>query len=413
MNDSTQILILYSKYAEQCYTKFLLGEKSFTEAAKKVMENNSSRANLKDFMFDILSVTLSSLLKMAFVYQSEMFKNNGLNEALPEEKNLLSDIKAKIASQNKTINNTMLYKLIRDAIVHSDTEHPNCKVTNIDEFTLTLKPKGQKEINIKLSNTDMMKIIAVFNLNIENAIYYTEIKEADLQNAIDSNTLNIENLENYISVWQYQKPVKFDEHQKEALLNYFYSNNEILKSRYNLGSGYGEVLMSRIPFPFNAYNLYTDYMKVVYYFMMLSRNVNSDILDIETKFYNFYKENNAPLREFLTINPQIDISNNILLAAFANLATTVNKSEFAKIMSHAGYNIDEDTANHLRNSLAHGRYFINPKKDISVEFYDGRNLEDLSWFHSLSIRDINKILVDEIFEYNKVIDNEMNSLNQK
>lgn len=403
MDDSSYVLMLFAKYSEQCYSDFLLSNNPFVESAKRVMNKTSSRADLKTFMQDILSVTVTNMLKMAFVYQGEMFKNGALNEALPEEKNLLSDIKTKVASQNKTINNTQLYKLIREALVHSDTEHPNFQATGIDEFVLKLKPKGQKEIRLVLNNNDMLKIISVFNLNIEKAMYYTEIKEIDLQNAIDNSSLTKENVSDYISVSEYGEPVAFDDYQREALINYFYSNNDIMKARYGIGSAYGEALMSRIPFKSNPYNLYTDYMKVVYYFMTLSRNASKDVFNVEKTFYDYNKNNNVPPREFLTINPNIDINYNILLAAFACLATTISKAELTKILNNAGIKIDEDTANHLRNSLAHGRYFINLKNNISVEFYDGKSLAELSHFLTLSIKDINNAMVTQIYNYDKTL----------
>ena len=403
MDDSSYVLMLYSKYAEQCYSEFLVSGKSFIDASRKVMEKVTTQSDVKTFLNDIMNVTVSGLLKMAFVYQSEMFKNKFLNEALPDEKNLLKDVKDKICKQNKNINNAQIYKLIRDAIVHSDPAHPNCQVTGINELTLKLKPKGQPEIDIKLSNSDMMKIITVFNLNIENAMYYVEIKEQDLQNAIENGVINQANVSDFVSLKQYGERIEFDEYQRDALVNYFYSNNDVLKHRYNFGSWAGELLMSRIPLQSNPYNLYTDYMKVVYYFMELSRNVNLNINEMEKLFYKNNVSNNVPYREFITINPLIDIGYNIILASFSNLATSVTKSDFVEMCVNGGVSIDEEVANHLRNSMAHGRYFINPKNPAVIEFYDGRDLNNLSHIQSLTIKQIDNIMNKQIFKYDATL----------
>lgn len=404
MDDSGYILMLYSKYAEQCYSKFLRSEKPFVKVAKEVLDNTFSCVNnVEMFMNDVLNVAISNMMKMALVYQSEMFKNGFLNEALPDEKHLFDNIKNKVKEQNKSINNSQIYKLIREAIVHSDSEHPNCQVVGIDEFSMKLKPKGQPEINICLSNKEMLQLISVFNLNIEKAMYDVEIKEIDLQNAINSGLLDTKNVENYVSVKQYGEQVVFDDYQKDALVNYFYSNNQILKNRYDIGSACGQILLSRIPFQSNPYNLYTDYMKIVYYFMSLSRHAYMNIEQMEKEFYDFNMKNNVPFKEFITVNPEVDISYNIVLASLASLATSVTKQELVQIFKNAGVSIDEETARHLRNSMAHGRYFINQKENPQVEFYDGKDYNSLSHFLSLQIQDIDKIITNQIFNYSKTL----------
>lgn len=401
MDDSSYVLTLYPKYMEQCLSDFMVSGRTFVESARRVLVNTHTSCGVKDFLGDIFPATISMLIKNALVYQAEMFKSMDLDEALPDFKKLLDGVKSKVATQNKTIGNAQLYKLIREALVHTDTEHPNFQIAGMGKFSLKLKPKGQPEINLILNNTEMMSIVSVFNLNLDDSTYHVKIHEADLQDAIDKKKVNKNNIDDFISLTREQKAVDFDDYQRETLLDYFYRYNDLLKMRYGFGSGKGELLMSRLPCKANANNLFMSNLRSILYLSKLSKNLNLNFEQFEQYFYDYSTKNNVPTREFLTVNPYFDVVYNLIVGTFANVATTVNKSELCSYVNNAGIQIDENTANHLRNSLAHGRYFINGKNDAIVEFYDGKNTESLTHFESLNIREINKVLVTQIDAYDE------------
>lgn len=401
MDDSSYVLTLYSKYMEQCLSDFMVSGRPFIESARMVLRNTYTSCSVSEFLKDIFPATISTLIKNTLVYQAEMFKFMKLDEALPDFKKLLNGVKSKVIAQNKTIGNAQLYKLIREALVHTDTEHPNFQIAGMGKFSLKLKPKGQPEIDLILNNTEMMSIVSVFNLNLDDSAYHIKINEADLQNAIDNKKVNKNNIDNFISLTREQKAVDFDDYQRETLLDYFYRYNDLLKTRHGFGSGKGELLMSRLPCKANANNLFMSNLRSIFYLSQLSKNLDMNFEQYEQHFYDYSKKNNVPMREFVTVNPYFDIVYNLLVGTFANVATTVNKSELCSYVNNAGGQIDENMANHLRNSLAHGRYFINGKNDATVEFYDGKNTESLVHFASLNIRDINKILVTQITAYDE------------
>ncbi len=402
MDDSNYVLTLYSKYMQQCLSKFMTSEKPFMQSAQEVLDNTISSEDVNSFIADIFPVAISNLIKTVLVCQSEMFKSLKLDEALPDMKGNLTEIRKKVSKQNKSIGNSQLYKLIREALVHSDTAHPNFQITSPGTFSLKLKPKGQPEIQLSLTNNEMLMIVTVFNFNLNNSMYYFE-ESADLQNAIDKGFLTENNFDKYLTLSRNGKPVKFDEQQKDAFLNYFYSNNQLMKEVYSTGSANAELFLSRIPFQANEYNNFIGNFRAILYLMCLKEKATMNFTQFDDFFYKYIKSKNIPMREGVVVDPYVDIVCNLLMSTFGNLATTVDKTEFCQILKNGSCGIDEVNANHIRNSLAHGRFFINPKSEPTVEFYDGRNAEELTHIASFPIRRINKVLAKQIMAYDAQI----------
>ena len=406
MDDSSYVLTLYSKYMEQCLTKFMTSDnKTFVQAAQETLDNTISSRNVDAFIADIFPVAISTFTKMALVYQSEIFKSLKLDESLPDRKEELKEIKKKVNLQNKTIGYSQLYKMIREAMVHTDTDHPNFQFVRPGEFSLKLKPKGQPEIQLFLSDEEMRTIISVFNFNLGGYMYnFTE--RPDLQKAVDRKSLNERNLNEYLKLEWNGKPVKLDIHQKEAFLNYFYSNNEILNYVYSTGAANSAFFMSRIPFQANEYNNFIACLRAGTYLRCLKENVNMTFLQFEQYFYDFLKINKVPMQEGVIVDPYVDVVYNLLISTFGNMATTVSKDDFCDILKRGGCKMDESAANHIRNSIAHGRFFINHKDDATVEFYDGRNADDLTHIVSFPIGKLNKVLVKQIMAYDAQLNGE-------
>ncbi len=405
MNDSNYILTLYSKYMQQCLSKFMTSEKSFVQSAQEVLDNTISSADVNSFISDIFSVSISNLIKMSLVCQSEMFKSLKLDEALPDMKGNLAEIRKKVSGQNKSIGNSQLYKMIRESLVHSDMNHPNFQITSPGNLSLRLKPKGQPEIQLLLTNSEMLMIVSVFNRNLNDSLYYFEENKA-LQSAIDNGVLTEKNFDDYLTLSRNGKPIKFDEQQKDAFLNYFYSNNQLLKEVYSTGSANAELFLSRVPFQANEYNNFIGNFRAILYLMHLKENTAMNFTQFDDFFYKYIKSKKVPMREGAIVDPYVDIVCNLLMATFGNLATTVDKTEFSQILKNGGCGIDEINANHIRNSLAHGRFFINPKSEPTVEFYDGRSAEDLTHIASFPIRRINKVLAKQIMAYDAQLSND-------
>lgn len=405
MDDSSYVLTLYSKYMEQCLSRFMTSDKTFLQSAQEVLDNTISSRNVDEFIEDIFPVAVSCFTKMALVCQSEMFKSLKLDESLPGRKDELKEIKKKVNLQNKTIGYSQLYKMIREAMVHTDTDHPNFQFVSPGEFSLKLKPKGQPEIQLLLSDQEMRTIISVFNFNLGGSMYHFS-ERPDLQKAVNKGSLNERNLDEYLKLERNGEPVKLDIHQKEAFLNYFYSNNKIIGYSYSTGSANSDFFLSRIPFKANEYNNFIAYVRAITYLRCLKEKVNMTYAQFEAYFYKYLKENEVTLQEGATVNSYTDIVYNLVIATFGNIATTVSKEEFCDILKRGGCGMDVNSANHIRNSIAHGRYFINPKADATIEFYDGRNNDDLTHIVSFPIRRLDKVLKKQIMAYNSQLPNE-------
>lgn len=405
MDDSSYVLTLYSKYMEQCLSRFMTSDKTFLQSAQEVLDNTISSRNVDEFIEDIFPVAVSCFTKMALVCQSEMFKSLKLDESLPGRKDELKEIKKKVNLQNKTIGYSQLYKMIREAMVHTDTDHPNFQFVSPGEFSLKLKPKGQPEIQLLLSDQEMRTIISVFNFNLAGSMYHFS-ERPDLQKAVNKGSLNERNLDEYLKLERNGEPVKLDIHQKEAFLNYFYSNNKIIGYSYSTGSANSDFFLSRIPFKANEYNNFIAYVRAITYLRCLKEKVNMTYAQFEAYFYKYLKENEVTLQEGATVNSYTDIVYNLVIATFGNIATTVSKEEFCDILKRGGCGMDVNSANHIRNSIAHGRYFINPKADATVEFYDGRNNDDLTHIVSFPIRRLDKVLKKQIMAYDSQLPNE-------
>lgn len=406
MDDSSYVLTLYSKYMEQSLTRFMTSDsKTFVQAAQEVLDNTTSSGNVDEFISEIFPVAISCFTKMALVCQSEMFKSLKLDESLPDRKDELKEIKKKVNLQNKTIGYSQLYKMIREAMVHTDTEHPNFQFVSPGEFSLKLKPKGQPEIQLLLSDQEMRTIISVFNFNLAGSMYNFK-ERPDLQKAIDKRSLNERNLNDYLKLERNGKPVKLDMHQKEAFLNYFYSNNEVIDCAYSVGSANPVFFLSRIPFKANEYNNFIACLRAATYLRCLKENVNMTFIQFEAYFYKFLKYNGVAMQEGAIVNSYTDIVYNLLISTFGNMATTVSKEEFCDILKRGGCKMEVSAANHIRNSIAHGRFFINHKDDATVEFYDGRNADDLTHIVSFPIRKLNKVLVKQIMAYDAQLPHE-------
>ena len=399
MDDSNYFFTLYSEYMVRCLHQFMTTDKTFVQSAQEVLNNNtSSSRDVYSFIDDIFPVAISNLTKMAFVCQSEIFKSLELDEKLPEKKDLLSEIRKKVNMQNKTIGNSQLYKMIRESLVHTDTAHPNFQITSPGNFALKLKPKGQAEINLQLTNNEMLLIASVFNLNLNNSMY--EFKEnPKLQQAIDKKKLTEKNLDEYLALTRNGKPIKLDEYQREALLNYFYSYNEILKDTFSMGSANAELFLTRIPFQANEYNCFIASFRAILYLNCLKNHTNMNFIQFDNYFSNFIKAKKIPIREGVLVYPYEDIVSNLIISTFGNLATTVDKKEFNEILKKGGFRVDETISNQIRNSFAHGRFFINPKQEPAVEIYDGRNAENLTHIVTFPLKRMDKVLTKQIMAY--------------
>lgn len=369
--------LTYDVFFEMCKNPKL----KLFDAVKEVKTYNSieSKIPLDVFAGNMLKYSLSSIVRQCFVLQKEEIDISNLDESLKDGKNLISKTREKLTGKN--IGNLQLYKMIRDAFVHNNPEDPNFYIDERLHYHFKIKQKKQEPFELELYVDDVIRLLLTFNANFEVDQKITYVHEQNLDTAIKDRTLSLDNIDNFAFVTINGVKENADEFQKAAFIRFLYKTSPYYEGMYHIPNASWQIVSGHYPLKENSSNLFLDNLKLIGFLTFMLKNGNKTLTDYLKEYTQKYLSENCPFREFIICPVQYDICDTLLVANMFNLLMSTTIENTKSFVDRSGYNYTLEEVRHLRNALAHGRYFYTYNKYNGIEIYDGtKTLEHIRTF---------------------------------
>lgn len=355
----------------------------YKDLFKKTFSIKDGSYDSKWALYSAIGSTQASLLRQTLVLHYEFLRNN-IGDKMSNE---LKNIKNSAFSNSNNYNTAKFLDIIRQSFSHNDIykEFPNWTLNTDGKIEMYYK-------NDKLTFTflELQTIINEFLLlKKEHTMYCFEISEDELREQIKKKKLNADNLGRYITCKDEKgNTLVLDDKQKSAIVNLIYSTNFEYLIRYNY-----YVFAQAFPLKNNAGTLLRYTNRLFRNLCSLAEGFQNRQVFINSsknfeKVVDLIDRIGGPVQEqhmidFMYNNsmiPEVIIYTNALFTLFS-LHTPEDLKPYTD-----GVDID---LKRLRNSLMHGRYYFNYKD--SVEFYDGKDNENLKHIGTLTIKQITSI----------------------
>lgn len=322
-----------------------------------------------------------------------------------------------VNATGKTVD--QLSVILRNTISHNDKIFTN--VVTKDCFTLSFNIGRAAEEWLDISVWDLLNFAVSLMTGpnddtFERKFTYLEfqVDKAILKTDIDNKKVSNVTLGNYVKLFTGKTlsdlasctfvPYPLDEYEKSSLTNYL---NRFQTQQ--LPADYKKETTKHMGLKDNSTNLFFQKYNCVQYLLGLT---SSNTLSFPKKQENIELTATAyaqVMKKYGSVqDATTDLQHFVFIPLLTNtlhlILTTTSKKDRDEILSNL--NITEGEARHIRNALAHGRYFNN--NDDGIELYDGdvKRGEPLVHIKTLSVREIGKAI--QLFLKSEVTDERAN-----
>lgn len=319
-----------------------------------------TRENVSSVASAICEEAKVNLVKEVFSLLNQVWKNEPflIDEGLHNKKAIYQRIRKDIEAQTGLkipFNNREFYKRIRESIVHNDLENPNFSFY-IDNLKLNLT--DGYEITLTLEQfLDLIKVILsnVKDLNYRVRLSVNNVERISSFNDIKDNIMIVDENNNHIPL---------EEHQVACIYNFYKLNGigNIIGNEHLLSKAFRQA----------------NNVKVLIYEKLDTAFLVSKLANGAT-FNQIREEDNIEI-----VNNYYALISNLLFTIVASQTNVESEEMLKECLPH----FDKEEFRHLRNALAHGRYFHDYKD--TFYFYDGK--KELKLCVKLTIMDINRCL---------------------
>ena len=332
--------------------------KSDRELYKFVREY--TKENVASATHTICDEVKLNLIKEVFTLLNQLWKSEpflvdeGLNNNKSDYQRIRRDIETSMGKK-LPFNNKELFKRIRESIVHNDLDSPNFSF-DLDNLQLNLRDGYV----ITLSLNQFLELIKIILANVKTMRYQIKLSVSGVDKIISFDDIKT----NVMLIDDFGMSKPLDNQQVDCIYN-FYRLNGI----HNIVGN--ESLFSK------AYREANN-VKVLIYEKIDTAFLVSRLSMGET-FNEIGEKDNIKL-----VNNYYSLISNLLFTIVSSQSNESIEAMLKDCLPH----FKKDDFRHLRNSLAHGRYFHNYRD--TFYFYDGK--KDLEYYLKLTVRDINRCL---------------------
>ena len=352
--------------------------------------------NTKRVFEKSVDIVMSCIIKELFVLEKESFESVGglLSESALAKNVEFQKMRAKLPQEEmKNINNREFFKKIRESFVHNSPEDPNVLIDKDGKFHIRIKLKDDKGMFIDANSRFVFELVNKFAQNqAEEGKYYYEVEALNILEHLSSDGIDETNIASFVRIFNNGEKENLDIFQKKAIVNY-------IEHRINFCYDVDlfEYFMSKsftrhAPYRANADNLFMDKIKILSILLEVKKNPNISKKQLLNVINNKNKETEVVQNDLLEINvdPYSYIVFPIVSSTLFTIFSEMTNDEIYNLLTENGVDIDLEKVRKMRNSLIHGRYYYNHKREI--EFYDGRKLKELDHKVTMKTEDLVRIL---------------------
>lgn len=322
-----------------------------------------------------------------------MMKNSLIDLSSENFRTRLKEIREKTTiSGGEDLTNYNFIKIIRNTFAHNNELEENPQLTffeNLKEGKIQFKiEKPEQGLKIVMSAEDMDSLCHAIVQNSKDYFIPEStlaVRTTRLRNALLGNYFDVEKINRYMQFVKNEDEmvdITLDEHQKQAIINYFNSgrtfNNDhcLVRRCYNKNIGISLSLSAAVNTAFpkqnNALSLATQNLLLINaVYGEVKKNPNVTFSDILAKFRSFANSDDEQAKDFSAMASYLLASPySVFLETATALTTVLSNRDTQDFEEEYRAVFGDGTFHHVRNAMVHGTYFFDFKDNINI--YDGQ-----------------------------------------